>query len=127
MVLKLKVFVPCFLVPLITLSEVESRTQGSRPRTQKKPEAKDSLSENRPSRGQGQECSTPRPRTKDAGASLLQKKRVFKKNRCDHNFSLQKKKARKLNGRLTTENIAYISITNVLNPPCSPVVSCLLI
>ena len=40
--------------------EVESRTQGSRPRTQKKSEAKDSLSEDRPSRGQGQECSRPR-------------------------------------------------------------------
>ena len=40
-----------------SLSEVESRTQGSRPRprTQKKSEAKakDSLSEDRPSRGQG--------------------------------------------------------------------------
>ena len=49
--------------------EVESRTQGSRPRprTQKKSEAKakDSLSENRLSRGQGQECS--RPRAKDQG------------------------------------------------------------
>ena len=49
------------------LPEVESRTQGSRPRprTQKKSEAKDSLSEDRRSRGQGQECSRPRPRTKD--------------------------------------------------------------
>ena len=50
-----------------TFTEVESRTQGSRPRprTQKKSEAKakDSLSEDRQSRGQGQECS--RPRTKD--------------------------------------------------------------
>ena len=33
--------------------------------------ANDSPSENRPSRGQGQECS--RPRTKDTGASALQK------------------------------------------------------
>ena len=39
------------------ISGVESRTQDSRPRTQKKSEAKDSLSEDRPSRGQGQECS----------------------------------------------------------------------
>ena len=47
-----------------SLPEVESRTQGSRPRprTQKKSEAKakDSLSEDKPSRGQGQECSRPR-------------------------------------------------------------------
>ena len=37
--------------------------------------AKDSLSEDRHSRGQGQECSRPRPRTKDTSASALQKKR----------------------------------------------------
>ena len=60
-------------------AEVESRTQGSRPRTQKKSEAKDSLSEDRNSRGQGQECS--RPRTKDTSASALQiKKKGFHKN-----------------------------------------------
>ena len=54
---------------------MESRIQGSRPRprTQKKSEAKDSLSEDRHSRGQGQECS--RPRTKDTSASALQKKK----------------------------------------------------
>ena len=42
--------------------------------TQKKSEvkAKGSLSEDRPSPGQGQECS--RPRAKDTGASVLQKK-----------------------------------------------------
>ena len=60
-------------------TELESRTQGSRPRprTQKKSEAKakDSLSEDRHSRGQGQECSRPRPRTKDTSASALQKKK----------------------------------------------------
>ena len=65
-------------------TEVESRTQGSRPRprTQKKSEAKakDSLCEDRHSRGQGQECSRPRPRTKDTSASALQKKKkVFTK------------------------------------------------
>ena len=66
---------------------MESRTQGLRPRTQKNPrprtafprtdplEAKDSLSEDRPSRGQGQECST----TKDTAASVFQKKRSSKK------------------------------------------------
>ena len=57
-------------------SEVESRTQGSRPRPRipKKSEAKakDGLSEDRTSRSQGQECSMPR--TKDTGASVLQKK-----------------------------------------------------
>ena len=78
----------------LTISEVESRTQGSRPRprTQKKSEAKakDSLSEDRHSRGQGQECS--RPRTKDTSASALQKKK--KKKGLHKNFSgdLQKKK-----------------------------------
>ena len=41
--------------------------------------AKDSLSEDRHSRGHGQECSRPRPRTKDTSASALQKKKVFTK------------------------------------------------
>ena len=63
-------------------AEVESRTQGLRPRrrTQKKSEAKakDSLSEDRHSRGQGQECS--RPRTKDTSACALQKKKGLLKN-----------------------------------------------
>ena len=47
----------------------------------KKSEAKvkDSLSENRRSRGQGQECSRPRPRTKDTSASSLQKKKGLHK------------------------------------------------
>ena len=61
--------------------EVESRTQGSRPsQGQKKFEAKakDSLSEDRPSRGQGQECSRPRPRTKDTAASVSKKKGLQK-------------------------------------------------
>ena len=70
------------LSPLkLQVAEVESRTQGSRPRprTQKNSEAKakDSLFEDRTSRGQGQERSKPRPRTKDTGASVLRKK-VFK-------------------------------------------------
>ena len=76
------------------LTEVESRTRGSRPRTQKKSEAKDSLSEDRHSRGQGQECS--RPRTKDTSASALQKKKkvftkifqaISTKKRFPNNFS----------------------------------------
>ena len=58
------------------IPEVESRTQGSRPRprTQKKSEAKDSLSEDRTSRGQGQECSRPRTQAQ----AFSQKKKVFK-------------------------------------------------
>ena len=45
--------------------EVESRTQGSRPRTQKKSEAKDSLFDPL--------------EAKDTAASVLQKKKVFEK------------------------------------------------
>ena len=58
-------------------SVVDSKTQGlrPRPRTQKKSEAKDSPSEDRPSRSQAHECS--RPRTK--GTSVLEKKRSSKK------------------------------------------------
>ena len=63
-------------------TEVESRTLGLKPRlrTQKKSEAKakDSLSEDRPSRDQGQECSRPRPRTKDTATNVLQKKDLQK-------------------------------------------------
>ena len=60
----------CFLL------EVESRTRGSRPRTQKKSEPKTNyrLSEDRPSRGQGQECSRPRTRCPSV---LQEKKKVF--------------------------------------------------
>ena len=46
--------------------------------TKKKSEAKDSLSEDRHSRGQGQECS--RPRTKDTNASVLQQKKRSSKS-----------------------------------------------
>ena len=63
------------------VSEVESRTQGSRPRprpkTQKKSEAKakakDSISEDRHSPGQGQKCSRPRTH------ACSPKKKVFAK------------------------------------------------
>ena len=74
-------FCPHCVCTVAYCTEVESRTQGSRPRTQKKSEAKakNSLSEDRHSRGQGQECSRPRPRTKDTSASALQKKRSSQK------------------------------------------------
>ena len=57
--------------------------------------AKDSLSKDRLSRGQGQECSRPRPRTKDTSASALQKKQ---KNRSSQKFfgRYPKKKKKKV-------------------------------
>ena len=56
----------------------KARDQGQE---HKKPEAKakDSLSEDRHSQGQGQKCSSPRPRTKDTSAGALQKKRSSQK------------------------------------------------
>ena len=63
---------------------MESRTQGSRPRLRTPPKKtseakiKDSPSEYRHSRGQGQECLRSRPRTKDTNASVLQKKSLQK-------------------------------------------------
>ena len=61
---------------------MESRTQGTRPRPRntKKSEAKakDCISEDRHSRGQGQECS--RPRTEDTSASAIQKKKRSSQN-----------------------------------------------
>ena len=85
--------------------EVESRTQGSRPRprTQKKSEAKDSLSEDRHSRGQGQPFrgqTLSRPRTgmleaKDQGhkAQVLSNKK--KKKRSSQKFFRRSPKKKK--------------------------------
>ena len=50
----------------------KARGQGQGHKKKSEAKAKHSLSEDRPSRGQGQECS--RPRTKDTAASVLQKK-----------------------------------------------------
>ena len=74
---------------------MESRTQGSRPRTQKKSEAKakDSLSEDRHSRGQGQECS--RPRTKDTKRKCSPKKKKKKGLHKIFSGDLQKKKKKR--------------------------------
>ena len=57
----------------------KGRSQEHKKKSQAK--AKDSPTEDRPSRGQDQECSTPRPRTKDTSASVLKKKKktVFEK------------------------------------------------
>ena len=49
----------------------DTRLEAKAKDTKKKSETKDSPSEDRPSSGQGQECS--RPRTKDTGASVIQK------------------------------------------------------
>ena len=61
---------------LFTRGGVEDTRLEANAKYTKKSEAKakDSLSEDRPSRGQGQECSRPRPTTKDRAASVLQKK-----------------------------------------------------
>ena len=62
------------IISLRTRGGVEDIRLEAKTKDTKKSEAKDSLSEDRPSRGQGQECS--RPRTKDTGASVLQKKGI---------------------------------------------------
>ena len=56
--------------------------------------AKDSLSEDRHSRGQGQECSRPRPRTKDTKRKCSPKK----KKRSSQKFFSKKKKKKKKKG-----------------------------
>ena len=60
---------------MLTRGGVEDTRLEAKAKDTKKSEAKakDSLSEDRTSRGQGQECS--RPRTRDTGASVLQKKK----------------------------------------------------
>ena len=64
---------------IIIRGGVEETKLEAKAKARKQSEVKDSLSEDRPSRGQGQECSRPRPRTKDTAASILQKKKAFKK------------------------------------------------
>ena len=64
---------------VIVRGGVEDTRLEAKAKDTKKIEAKDSLSEDRHSRGQGQECSRPRPRTKDTRARALQKKKVFPK------------------------------------------------
>ena len=66
-------------ISVITRGGVEDTRLEAKAKDTKKSEAKDSLSEDRHSRGQGQECSRPRPRTKDTSASALQKKRSSQK------------------------------------------------
>ena len=65
--------------------------------------AKDSLSEDRHSRGHGQECSRPRPRTKDTSASTLQKKKVFTK--IFQTISKKKKVFTKIFQAIFTKNV----------------------
>ena len=64
-----------------TRGGVEDTRLEAKAKVTKKSEAKakDRLSEDRHSGGQGQECSRPRPRTKDTSASALQKKRSSQK------------------------------------------------
>ena len=56
----------------VEVTRLEAKTKDTKKNSEAKAKAWDSLSEDRPSRGQGQECS----RTKDTGASVL-KKTVF--------------------------------------------------
>ena len=62
-----------------TRLEAKYTKKNPRPNTQKKSEAKNSPSEGRPCRGQGQECSRPIPRTKNTSASVLQKQKGLQK------------------------------------------------
>ena len=115
----LKSFLQLYMHNFVYLSEVESRTQGSRPmprpRTQKKSEAKakNSLSKDRHSRGQGQECSRPRPRTKDTSTSALQKKKGLHKN---FSGDLHKKKRFPKNFSSAPQNFNNSKNTAVLEP-----------
>ena len=63
---------------LISRGGVEDKRLEAKDTKKSEAKAKDSLSEDRPSRGQGQECSRPRPRTEVTAASVLQKKRLQK-------------------------------------------------
>ena len=76
-------------------SSLNSRGGVEDTRLEAKAKAKDSLSEDRHSRGQGQECSRPSPRTKDTKRKCSPKK---KKKRSSQKFfrrSPKKKKKKK--------------------------------
>ena len=68
-------------VTYISRGGVEDTRLEAKAKDTKKSEAKakDSPSEDRPSRGQGQECSRPRSRIKNTGASGLKKKKRAEK------------------------------------------------
>ena len=68
----------CHWLGLISRGGVEDTRLEAKDTKKSEAKAKDSLSEDRPSRGQGQECS--RPRTKDTPASVLQKKKGLQKS-----------------------------------------------
>ena len=84
------------------MAGVELGTQDSRPRTQRKSVAKDCPSEDdRSSRGQGQECSRPSPKTqaqvfsKIKWSSKFFKKDAFPVLQHRNNIDLQKRKTPK--------------------------------
>ena len=68
------------LVVIYISGGVEDTRLEAKAKNTKKSEAKakDSFSEDRPSRGQRQECWRPRPRTKDTAASVFKKKDLQK-------------------------------------------------
>ena len=86
----------------------------------KKSESKDSLSEDRHSRGQGQECSRPRPRTqaqvlsknKKRSSGDLKKKKVFTK--IFQAFSTKKRLPKKFSS--TPQNFNNSKTSAVLEP-----------
>ena len=63
------------IIDMQTRGGVEDTRLEAKDTTKSEAKAKDSLCEDRHSRGQGQECSRPRPRTKDTSASAPKKKR----------------------------------------------------
>ena len=92
------------------LPEVESRTQGLKPRPRTAFPRTDTLeAKDRNARGQGQECS--RPRTKNTSASAIQKKGLHK------NFSgdLKKKRSSQKFFRRSPQENVFQSIFQALH------------
>ena len=63
----------CYVYKYCTRGGVEDTRLEAKDTKKSEAKAKDSLSEDITFRDQGQKCSRPRPRTKDTGASVLQK------------------------------------------------------
>ena len=93
------------------LPELESRTQGLRPRTQKKSEAKTNyrLSEDRPSRGQGQEYLRPRTKGTTRKCSPRKKRSSRRKLQIFRETSVEEKNVHNLGSFLTNQKIVLSS------------------
>ena len=111
---EINIFTSCpELLPLQVIRggvEIQGSRPRPRPRIRKKSEANNRLSKDRLSRGQGQECSRPRPKTKDTTRKCSLKKRSLCKKISNFLRSFRRrKKGHDLDPFLTNQRIVLSS------------------